>query len=137
MASTMLDGLWTPPPELCYTVIPMVLCLLSVNFFFKNFLVLAWWCMKVAIAGLVYIQVRQVVMSSFGADPLCIESRLLGVPAGTINAVASLGLHVAKTRVLGSVRAWCPTCMTPPPPPPPAVNEPEQWVTWISDGLYM
>jgi hypothetical protein len=134
--STMLSELLTSPAELWYTAVPMVLCLVGVEFFFRNVLTIAWLGTKVAIAGLVYIQVREAVKESFGKDPLCIESRLFGVPPGTINAVALLGIHVAKKRVLSGIGSVCPNCvksLPPPPPPPPAVAESETWVGWISD----
>jgi hypothetical protein len=132
----MLNELLAPPAELWYTAVPMVLCLLGVEVFFRNFLTLAWLGVKVAIAGLVYIHIREVVQWSFGTDPLCIESRLFGMPAGTINAIALIGLHVAKTRVIGGVRSVCPTCLTPVPlPPPPEAKGSEKWGAWMEDTL--
>jgi hypothetical protein len=125
---TMLNELFWPAHELCYTAIPMVVCLVGVELFCRNFIRLALFSVKVAAAGLVYIQVREFVRSSFGADPLCIESRLFGVPPGTINTVMSIGLHVVKARVLGSIQAVCPKCIMSIPPP---VEESEQWGTWL------
>jgi hypothetical protein len=149
---TMLNELFAPPLEMCCTAIAMVVCLAGVEFFSRNVIrlawlginvsiaglvyiqVMAWLGIKVAIAGLVYIQVREFVTLSFGVDPFCVESRLFGVPPGTINAVASIGLHVAKTRVLGGIHAvWSKFIMY----SPPVADEgrPGTW-GWLSDMLF-
>ena len=120
-----------------YTAIPLVMCLIGVHLIFKHFLTFVWWSVKILLAGVIYLHVRDAISPYIVTDPLSIESTLLGVPAGTIKLAASIGFDLVKTRSLVAVAAACPNCF---PLPLKTVQEEDTkspWGTWVENTLVM
>ena len=122
-----------------YTFIPVVLCFVAVNLFFRHIISIIWFSVKLLLAGVVYINIRNVIKTSLPDDPLYIESMVLGIQPGTIEFVSSQGMQVVVNRSLLVLATVCPTCFpppTPPPPPPPTVSLHDgHWVNWIDNIL--
>lgn len=120
-APEVLSLLTSHPDLWMYTALPLVASILGVNLFFRHFRWFVWTAVKAGMAVMVYTQVRGVMLSHLGPDPLNLESAVFGVPAGTLYLSASLGLHVAKTRAAAALASACPACLpaAPAPAPPP------------------
>jgi hypothetical protein len=101
-----------------YTGIPLVLCFIAVNLFFRHIITVTWFSMKLAIAGMVYISARQFIITSMPDNPISIDSTLLDIPPGTIDIVSSAGMQLITTHATAIFKNACPSCFTPPPPPP-------------------
>jgi len=111
-----------------YTVVPLAVCLFSVHIFFKHFVTIAWFSVKLCVAVLVYLQIRNAVTSVLETSPpWSIESAVFGVPPGTLNAAAMLGFSIIKSRATVFLRETY-THSKP-------VQESTSWVNWIDDTL--
>jgi hypothetical protein len=107
-----------------YTIIPVMVCLIGVNLFFRHFVAITWFSVKVLISVVVYSNIRYTFVETIGSNPLPIDSNLFGLATGTFEFSRSLGLQIAKSRAFAALEATCPICFphppdTPPPPPPP------------------
>jgi hypothetical protein len=100
-----------------------MICLLCVHLCFRHVFTLMWLSTKIVVAGIVFLQVRDFVLS---------QVDVFGVPPGTVDGTASICLRVLQAWALTTVGILCPTCV-PAPPPPHAPSSP--WTVWMSDTL--
>jgi hypothetical protein len=109
------------------TIIPFVVCIIGVNFFFRHFLWVTWYATKILISAMLYTQVKQVVYTSVGIDPMGFEAYLFGVANGALDMSKIMGRNIVGLRVLGAVAEVCPKCI--PllfPYGPDEIREPEE-----------
>ena len=104
-----------------YASIPIMVCVIIVHFICRHFISIVWLSVKIFISLLVYVQIRDVVASFVGQDPLSIESSVFGIPSGTLELTRSLAMGLVKSRIYSTVLASCPACL---PKPVPPVEEP-------------
>ena len=113
-----------------FTVVPLAMCLLGVHIFFRHFVTIAWFSVKFCVAGLVYLQIRDVVTSAVHVNTQwSIESALFGVPAGTLNTAVVLGFNILKSKCLFTLREAYSRHIPP--------QEPTPWVDWMKDTLFI
>ena len=91
-----------------HAVIPIAICAVGVHLMFKHLFCMLWFCAKIFWSLLLYVQIRDVVVTFIEKDPLSIEYRLFGIPSGTLEFTKSLGVEVIKTRVLSALIVVCP-----------------------------
>jgi hypothetical protein len=115
MLSSISNDYWL------YASIPITVCVIMVHFICRHFFSIAWLSVKIFISLLVYVQIRDVVASFVGQDPLSIESSVFGIPSGTLELTRSLAMGLVKSRIYSTVLASCPACL---PKPVPPVQEP-------------
>jgi hypothetical protein len=117
-----------------YTIVPMMVCLVCVNLFFRHFVAITWFSVKLLLSVVVYAHVRHIFIESIGDNPLPIDS-LLGLATGTFEFSRSLGMQIFKSRAFTAFEAACPTCfpsttnkhkpiIPEPPIPEPPIPEP-------------
>ena len=104
-----------------YASIPIMVCVIIVHFICRHFISIVWLSVKIFISLLVYVQIRDVVASFVGQDPLSIESSVFGIPSGTLELTRSVAMGLVKSRIYSIVLASCPACL---PKPVPPVEEP-------------
>jgi len=126
-----LIGPWT------FTVVPIAVCLLGVHLFFRHFVTIMWFSVKLLVAILVYLQLR-VIVSSFlqTSRPWSLEETLFNLPTGTINTASVLGFRILKTKTLlfihecySGCNLWGPTTIPP--------EEYTSWVDWIGYTIFI
>jgi hypothetical protein len=132
-------GLLIQPPDNLwgYTAIPLLLCLVGVHLFFKNFFRVAWFSIKALVAVGVYLHIRELIWGYLGKDPLKIESTIFGVPVGTLEATRLIGTEIAKKYILTGIATVCPNCF--PERPPPVENIVPEDDSWdiLGYGMYL
>jgi hypothetical protein len=99
-----------------YTVFPLVLCIAFVHYAFRYIFSIAWVSVKLLLAVVVYLHVQGIANSYTGAtgeNVFCIESKLFGLPPGSINVAYSLGFKILKARTYKIAAGVCPDCFTP------------------------
>ena len=113
-----------------FTVVPLAVCLFGVHVFFRHFVTIAWFSAKLCVAGLVYLQIRDVVTNAVRTNTQwSLESALFGVPSGTLHTAAALGFKIVKAKCLVALsEAYSPN--TPP-------QESTPWTDWMRDTLFM
>ena len=113
-----------------FTVIPLAVCLFGVHLFFRHFVTIAWFSVKLCVAVLVYLQIRNAVTSALETStPWAIESALFGVPSGTLNTAASLGFSIIKAKGITILREAYARKKSAP--------ESTSWVDWMNDTLFI
>jgi hypothetical protein len=111
----------------CYTVLPVVACVLLVHMFFKHLLVVVWFSAKLMIAVVIYSKLRYLITSYIDqVDVFSIESSLLGVPPGSVRVLYLLGYQIAKEQIMLAISTACPSCI-----PTRATSSP--WVDWVNN----
>jgi hypothetical protein len=121
-----------------YTIVPVMVCLIGVNLFFRHFVAITWFSVKLLISVIVYANIRDIFTETIGNNPLHIDSNLLGLAAGTFEFSRSLGMQIVKSRAFTALEAACPICFPhttdkhnppryePPIPEPPIPVPPPQ-----------
>ena len=113
-----------------FTVVPLAVCLLAVHMFFRHFVTIAWFSVKLCVAALVYLQIRDVMTSAVQTNTQwSIESALFGVPPGTLNTAVMLGFNILKSKSLFTLKEAYAHHTTP--------QESTLWVDWMADTLLM
>jgi len=122
-------------PEWClYSVAPFVLCLLAVHFLFRNIFSLIWFSVKGALAMIVFVHIRQLVVEYMEVDPVSVGSTFFGVSTETLQLTTYLALRLLKHKTTSVVKQICPSCFPSPPPPPPPPSPPSPspgYKNWI------
>jgi hypothetical protein len=134
----ILQDLLSTQHEWWVTAIPLILCIVGVNLFFRHALAIMWFSVKIVLSVVVYFQIREVVYGYVGTDPLGIDATLFGVNGPTLQLTMSIGKELVKSQALAFVGALCPTCFPTPPPIPPVVEiETSPWVHWMGSTLFI
>ena len=113
-----------------YTIVPIMVCLIGVNLFFRHFVSITWFLVKLLISVIIYANVRDIFIETIGNNPLHIDSNLLGLAAGSFEFSRALGVHIVKSRAFAALEAACPICFPQntdkhnPPIPGPTISEP-------------
>jgi hypothetical protein len=118
------------------TAILLIMCIVGVNLFFRHTLTIMWFSCKLLISVMVYFQVRDVIHTSIGTDPLGIQSALFGSNIATVEMSMSILNDLIKSKIFSLVDFVCPICM--PHTPEPIVEiELSPWVHWIGNTLFI
>jgi len=134
--------------QMAIAIIPIIICLAGIHLIFRNFFTITWFSFKIVLSLLVYVQIRDVVSSYISSNVESFEYKTFGIPTGTIEMTANLGLQIVKSHVLSTISSICPTCFVgfnahqePEVPVEPLQEENPtvtfSWVEWISDLITM
>ena len=119
-----------PNEFLIFTVIPLAACLLGVHLFFRHFVTIVWFTVKLFVAVLIYLQIREVMVSTIQTSTnWSLESALFGLPQGTLNTAASLGFKIIKSNFIFTLRDAFTHNNFP--------QDSSPWVDWIDDTLFI
>jgi len=133
--------------HLVYTAVPILLCITGIHLIFRHFFSIAWFSVKLLISLLIYVQIRDYISKFIGPDIFSVESSVFGVPSGTLQLTASIGLQLVKARMISTILTVCPTCFTEvkkyPTPPVKEESVPTEeesissssWVDWMYDFM--
>ena len=102
MLSSISDDYFT------HAVIPVAVCVVAIHFMFKHLFSMLWFSAKLVLSLLLYVQIRDVVLTFIEKDPLSIEYKLFGMPSGTLEFTKSIGVEVMKARVFSTMMMICP-----------------------------
>ena len=131
--------------HILFAAVPMIFCLVGIHLIFRNFFTITWFSFKIFLSLLVYVQIRDVVSSYVSPHVASFEYKTFGVPPGTMEMTAKLGMQVVKSHVLSTISSICPTCFVAQKEPEVPVEPMQEedttvtfsWVEWISDLLSM
>ena len=133
--------------QIVFAAVPIIICLAGIHLIFRNFFTITWFSFKKNLSLLVYVQIRDLVSSYIGSNIESFEYKTFGIPPGTIEMTASLGMQIVKSHVLSTISSICPTCFVgynahqePEVPVEPLQEDPTvtfSWVEWISDLITM
>jgi hypothetical protein len=98
--------------------VPLVICFVCVHVFFRHVFTLTWFSVKLLLAVVVYLHLQTIANRyTQSGDVFCIESKLFGIPPGSIHIMASVGFKIIKSKARTLVTATCPSCFSPSAPP--------------------
>lgn len=134
--------------QIVYAAVPMIICLAGIHLIFRNFFTITWFSFKKILSLLVYVQIRDVISSYIGQNTASFEYTTFGVPSGTIEMTASIGMELVKARVISTILGICPTCfiglnahqepeVPVEPPQEEDTNVTISWVEWVHDLISM
>ena len=119
-----------PNEFLVFTVIPLAMCLFGVHIFFRHFVTIMWFTVKLCVAVIIYLQIRELMTSTLQTSTnWSLEYSIFGVPHGTLNTAASLGFKIIKSKFIFTVREAFFQNNSP--------QESSPWVDWIDDTLFI
>ena len=128
----------TSQQEWVTIVVPVLICIVLVNLFFRHAFQVIWFSVKVLLAIGLYLQVKETVDNSIGI--LGIEAGLFGIATGAIQLSSSRAKELLRTNVISVIEGVCPGCLPPAPVPPEEPEEPigdraededSSWMNWI------
>ena len=142
---------WTTHPEVaamllyttrqwCVTIIPILICVVLVNLFFRHAFSVLWFSFKGLLAVGIYMQVKEVIESSISQDHLGIETGLFGIAAGVLQLSSTKANEILRANALLAIAGVCPMCVPIPkaqeeqPEPPLGVitnDEDLSWMNWV------
>ena len=137
-----------PHDQMVYAIVPIIICLAGIHLIFRNFFTITWFSFKIFLSLLVYVQIRDVISSYIGQNTASFEYTTFGVPPGTIEMTASIGMELIKARVISTILSICPTCfiglnahqepeVPVEPPQKEDTNVTFSWVEWVHDLISM
>ena len=143
-----------PNDQIIYAAVPIMVCLAGIHLIFRFFFAITWFSFKIFLALLVYVQIRDVVSSYIGQNISSFQYITFGVPPGTFELTASIGMQVIKARVISTMLTICPTCfvglhaqhepvvpVVPVVPVNPLQEEEDtsmfSWIDWVRDLMTM
>jgi hypothetical protein len=124
-----------------YTGVPLVVCFIAVNLFFRHIITVIWFVTKLSIAGIVYIHIREIISTNTSENTMTIESNILNLEPGTLDAMSTTGARLTVSRAITFIASSYPYSFfdknIPPPPPLPEAPLPQvddTWLLWM-DGM--
>ena len=133
-----LRGLFSFEYQMYVTVIPLIVCVVGVNLFFRHTMSIVWFCCKLMISVMVYLQFRDLIYSSIGTDPLGLEAALFGVDTHIFEVSMSTAHEFMKYKTLTFIDSICPICFASPPIAEPIIEEEmSPWVHWMGSTLFI
>jgi hypothetical protein len=120
------------------SVVPVVICFGLVHLFFRNLVSVLWFTFKAVLAIGMYLQCKEVIDNSIGLDPFGIETKILGIAAGTLGVSSAIAKEIVRKKAKHALSMVCPMCVSPDEDEPVegtlfAKTEDLSWMAWARD----